>query len=215
MRAIDEGRVRSLALNDIYKRISQLGDCHMEIQLRRTGERRYGVTILRSGHVALEMNPAPGYNARMPHDLLHLVVEQELALSRGIFGQIADGGTAGTFHLVSSDQEPAREASRRRRRIARRAAKLMSQGQHDLVVSEQAAWICLREWMGRTDGQSRGTSSVRQLARPDSHVSHKRGAETDVLTRQHIDRVCDRLDELSAEWMKLEIGEALTVRWPE
>ena len=81
MRAMDESRVLfMLPLNDIYKCISQLGDCHMEIQFRRTGERRYGVTILKSGHVALQTNPAPGYNARMPHDL-HLVVEQELALS--------------------------------------------------------------------------------------------------------------------------------------
>ena len=186
----------------------------MEIQFRRTGQRRYGVTILRSGHVALEMNPAPGYDARMPHDLLHLVVEQELGLRRGIFGQIAAGGTAGTFHRVPSDKERSREATRRRKGLVRRGAKLMRQGQHDLADSERATWICLREWMSRTEAQARGPSTGRRSARPDKHESYKPRSEANVLRVDQIDRICDRLDELSAEWMRLAIGEALTVRWP-
>ena len=187
----------------------------MEVQFRRTGQRRYGVTIFRAGHVALEMHPAPGYDARMPHDLLHLVVEQELGLRRGIFGQIADGGTAGTFHRVPFDKEPTREATRRRRGLARRGAKLMREGHQDLAVSERATWICLREWMARTEVEARGASSGRQAARSDKHGSNRPGPDTDVVREEQIDRICDRLDELSAEWMRLEIGEALTVRWPE
>ena len=187
----------------------------MDIQFRRTGQRRYGVTVLKSGHVVLEMHPAPGYDARMPHDLLHLVVEQELGLRRGIFGQIADGGTAGTFHRVPSDKEPTRETTRQQRGLARRGAKLMRQGHQDLAVSERATWICLREWMARAESQARGASSGRQSARAGTHASYKPAAETDVVREEQIDRICDRLDELSAEWMRLEIGEALTVRWPE
>lgn len=37
----------------------------------------------------VEMNRAPGYDPLMPHDLLHLIVESELGLTRGIFGQLA------------------------------------------------------------------------------------------------------------------------------
>ena len=72
----------------------------MNIQFRRTGERRYAITIYRNNLPPVEMNPAPGYDPIMPHDLLHLVVESELGLTRGIFGQIAEGGHAGTFHFV-------------------------------------------------------------------------------------------------------------------
>jgi len=187
----------------------------MEIQFRRTGQRRYGVTILRAGQVALEMHPAPGFDARMPHDLLHLIVEQELGLRRGIFGQIAAGGTAGTFHRVPSDKEPARQTSRRQKDLVRRGAKLMSQGQQDLAVSERATWVCLREWMARTEAQARGASTAHRSARPDKHGIYNPAAETDVLREDQLDRICDRLNELSAEWMRLAIGEALSVRWPE
>ena len=68
----------------------------MDVEFRRTGERRYAVTIIVPGRPMLEMNPAPGYDTRMPHDLIHFVVERELGIRHGIFGQLAAGGTAGT-----------------------------------------------------------------------------------------------------------------------
>ncbi|HYE74205.1 MAG TPA: hypothetical protein VEF04_12785, partial [Blastocatellia bacterium] len=100
----------------------------MEVQFRRTGERRYAVTIFRPGNSALEMNPAPGYDSFMPHDLLHFIVESELGLRRGIYGQIAEGGHAGTFHSVGSNHENRREAARQRKRLARRGEKLLREG---------------------------------------------------------------------------------------
>jgi hypothetical protein len=69
----------------------------MEVQFRRTAERRYAITIYRKDLPPVEMNPAPGCDPIMPHDLLHLVVESELGLSRGIFGQVASGDTPGHF----------------------------------------------------------------------------------------------------------------------
>lgn len=74
----------------------------MEVEFRRTGERRYAVTIFRKSYAHIEMNPAPGYDPIMPHDLLHLAVESEIGLRCGIFGQIAAGGNAGTFHTIPS-----------------------------------------------------------------------------------------------------------------
>jgi hypothetical protein len=169
----------------------------MDVEFRRTGERRYAVTIIRSGHPVLEMNPAPGYDARMPHDLIHLVVERELGLRQGIFGQLAAGGTAGTFHTVACSGVSPREAARARRALAKQGAKLLRQGRADSVMSEQAADICRRAWLGRArcgEGPVAGGEAV---------------------SAEQLAQVCDRLDELSAEWSRLQVGQALVVHWPE
>ena len=64
----------------------------MEVHFRRTGERRYAVIINRKDLPIVEKDPAPGFDPLIPHNLMHLVVESELGLSRGIFGQLASGG---------------------------------------------------------------------------------------------------------------------------
>src|SRR5262245_34771896 len=119
----------------------------MKVQFRRTGERRYAITIYREGLPPAEMNPAPGYDPIMPHDLMHLIVESELGLSLGVFGQIASGGNAGTFHLVSTESAHRREAARLRRRASRRGEKLRLEGRHQAAQSERAAYICMHEWL--------------------------------------------------------------------
>jgi hypothetical protein len=58
----------------------------MIVVFRRTGERRYAVLAQRPGFPDLEMNPAPGFDRLIPHDMMHLVVEAQLGLSRAIFG---------------------------------------------------------------------------------------------------------------------------------
>ena len=58
------------------------------------------------------MDSAPGFDPRTPHDLQHFIVEQELGIKLGIFGQLAAGGTAGTFHHEHSQHD--RKTSRSR-----------------------------------------------------------------------------------------------------
>ena len=77
----------------------------MEIEFRRTGERRYGVIIHRAGHTPMEMNPAPGYDPLIPHDLLHFIVENELGLRQGIFGQIAEGTLVGVINFPANTSD--------------------------------------------------------------------------------------------------------------
>jgi hypothetical protein len=71
----------------------------VKVEFRRTAARRYAVSVHRDGPAPIVMAPAPGYDPLMPHDLLHLIVEGELGLARGIFGQLAAGGHAGRFAL--------------------------------------------------------------------------------------------------------------------
>src|SRR5262249_22205529 len=132
----------------------------VEVQFQRTGERRYAITIFRKDYPPIEMNPAPGYDPIMPHDLLHLVVEREIGLRRGIFGQIAAGGNAGTFHIIPSSTENRREAARFRRRASKRGEKLLRDGRDESALSERAAYVCFYAWLSRSHDPDRRKLAV-------------------------------------------------------
>ena len=184
----------------------------MEIQFARVGSRRYSVIVHRAGQPSLEMNPAPGYHDLMPHDLLHFVVERSLRLRRGIFGQLAAGGTAGTFHLrpVASST---REQSRRARTLSRRGAKLARDGRGDCEVSERAAQVCHAVWAARARAGAppRGSSGSNPLP-PQLGANVGNGV---VVTPERLNRICTELDDLSAAWIQLDIGQCLTLVWPD
>ena len=168
----------------------------MEVEFQRIGKRRYAVTVHRPGHIDLEMNPAPGYDDLLPHDLVHFVVERELGLQRGIFGQLAAGGTAGTFHPIPPASGN-REWSRVSKEVARRGAKLLREGRNDCALSESVAQVCHQAWLAR------------------AFVKRSQIAGLDAgMTQGQLDRVIHQLDELSAQWVRLQVGEALTVVWP-
>ena len=66
----------------------------MKVTFTRTHARGYSVSIEGAGIEPATMDPAPGYDDRLPHDAAHFIVENELGIVRGIFGQLAVGGTA-------------------------------------------------------------------------------------------------------------------------
>ena len=170
----------------------------MIVVFRRTGQRRYAVEAKRELFPDLEMNPAPGYDPFMPHDLMHLVVEAQLGLRHGIFGQLAAGGDAGTFHAPFTTNKTSRELSRIRRRVKARGKKLLSEGRDESVQSERAAFICWNEWMARSNSSDRKTHSS-PLALDDKKLSG----------------ICVHLDQLSSRWSRLEVGESMAVSWPD
>jgi hypothetical protein len=109
----------------------------MEVTFTRTGERRYAIAVERDGAPRLVMDPAPAYDERMPHDFAHFVVERDLGIAHGVFGQLAEGGTAGTFRRADGVVD---------RRLKRRSARLVLEHRADLVRSERAAGRCLAAW---------------------------------------------------------------------
>ena len=167
----------------------------MDVEFRRSGERQYAVRIRRPGMPALEKDPAPGFDALLPHDVIHLVVERVLGLRQGIFGQAAAGGSGGLFMPVGSQAESKRAASRERRSFAKRSEKLGDAGRRDTAASEAAVYVARMAWESRrTTGALTGAPawmSAGQLA-----------------------QICDELDALSKRWADLPIGGALTVSWP-
>jgi len=186
----------------------------MEVHFRRTGERRYAVVINRKDLPIVEKDPAPGFDPLIPHDLMHLVVESELGLTRGIFGQVASGGNAGSF-WVQSTEKKSRDASRRRRRNVKRGRKLLRAGREDCARSERATYICWYEWLRRSSNAKHRTQASKMIGEVKHLWLLSPTSEHEALNEEIIRRVCARLDDLSARWSRLGIGEKLTVEWPE
>jgi hypothetical protein len=113
----------------------------MILVFRRTGQRRYAVEAHREGFPDVVMSPAPGYDPRMPHDMMHLVVEAQLGLTRGIFGQLAAGGDAGSFHLSVGRDQSSRKVGRVRKGVIARGKRLSKAGQDETTQSERATYL--------------------------------------------------------------------------
>jgi hypothetical protein len=128
--------------------------------------------------------------------MMHMVVEAQLGLQHGIFGQLAAGGNAGTFHLPMKNGDSAREIARTRRRVAARGKKLLRAGRDECLESERAAFICWNEWRARSSSR------------------HQRKA-SGVLSESKLDEICEHLDELSSHWLRLSVGERMAVSWPD
>jgi hypothetical protein len=182
---------------------------------QRTGKRRYAVGAKRESFPDLEMNPAPGYDPLIPHDLMHLVVEAQLGLTRGIFGQLAAGGNAGTFHSLFDPKVKTQTASRARHKLKKRGKKLLHDGRDDCARSERATFICRHEWLARS--KSRLRRSIAEGMSQQAKQVRKVGSakELSSLNDKKLEEICRHLDELSSAWSKLEVGESITVRWPD
>lgn len=174
----------------------------MDVIFRRTGERRYAVVVEVAGKQPQVMDPAPGFDDSIPHDLVHYVVEAELGLTSGVFGRAAGGG--GTFISAEAGDKNPRERARERRKQLRREASLRNADearQHDMVTSERLAAVCDLMWR-RRQGQ-----------RPDA----SRPAPRESLSSedaQRVARVVARLDELAPLWSQLPVGAELAFSWP-
>lgn len=109
----------------------------MDVTFTRTGERRYAVGIEFPDAPALVMHPAPGFDPMIPHDLVHLAVELEYGIAHGVFGQVADGGHAGTFRRADGAVD---------RNLRRRGDRLVRQHGDQLARSEALAQAATIAW---------------------------------------------------------------------
>ncbi|MCV7228644.1 hypothetical protein [Mycolicibacterium komossense] len=98
----------------------------MDVVFRRLNERQYGIGLIRDGRrdvggdVAVRV--APG-DARVPHDLVHFVVEEQAQLTLAVFGQCAAGGEVGGFFRAAVGKQGSAQRARRSRRLAVRAGR--------------------------------------------------------------------------------------------
>ena len=172
----------------------------MNVRFRRTGARRYAVIVTLAGQPPRAMDPAPGYDDDIPHDLVHYVVEAELGLTNGVYGRTARG--AGTFITTAERDGTSRERARKQRKQQRRERSLSVQdARHaaDLEQSERLAALCGVAWR-RKQGQH-----------PDPMRSAPVPRSVDVAKVQ---RVVSRLDAIAPLWRALSVGEELVFEWP-
>jgi len=187
----------------------------MLVIFRRTGQRQYAIEARRPRFGAVEMNPAPGYDELMPHDLLHLVVEAQLGLTHGIFGQLAAGGHAGTFRSYVGPSKSTRDAARRQRHLDVRGKKLLRAGHDESLQSERATFICWQAWLARSEAKTRRKTAQTMTAQAKQVRSIASGKEMRALSEQKLEQICRHLDELTSHWSQLKIGESMIVNWPD
>lgn len=132
----------------------------MEVTFRRTAERRYAVIVQRPGKPALAMGPAPGYDPLVPHDLAHFIVERECAIALGVFGQLAAGGDAATFHRADGVVD---------RKLRRRGERLVRENRAELARSEQLVYRCTRAW--RSGGEPSVDEAVERVCASLDEIS--------------------------------------------
>jgi len=172
----------------------------MDVRFRRTGARRYAVVIAVAAEPPRAMDPAPGYDDDIPHDLVHYVVEGELGLANGVYGRAARG--AGTFIATAARDASPRERARKQRKQQRRERALNAREAghaNDMAESERLAALCDVAWR-RKHGQ-----------RPDPSRSAPVPRAEDAAP---IERVVSRLEALAPLWRALPVGGELVFEWP-
>ncbi|SBV33229.1 conserved protein of unknown function [uncultured Sphingopyxis sp.] len=183
----------------------------MKVHFIRSGERRYGMRIEREGAPVLVMDPAPGFDPDLPHDMVHFVVEAVLGLKAGVFGQIAAGGDAGSFHVEAGGALSAKERQRAARKQVAKGAKLIKSQGREGELSELAAFLFDVGWRSST----RPDSAAQRVALGEAERTR---AALSPDERARIDsaqsRVFGDFERLSATWRALRVGEALVLEWP-
>lgn len=163
----------------------------MDVTFTRTGNRRYRVTVERLNAPSLVMEPAPGFDDYLPHDLVHLLVEQHWGLAEGIYGDLYAGGDAGTFRPL----EAARD-----RRAARKQAGLATSAR-DMDRSEALAAAAFAAWQVH-----------RGVVPPNSEYARETAATAGV-SADEIAQVMSVLDEAAERWHALTVGNSMTLEW--
>ena len=112
----------------------------MKVTFTRTAERRYRVSVEGPDVVSSVMERAPGYDTRLPHDMAHFVVENELGITGGVFGQLAAGGNARTFQPTDP---------KARRKLAKKGKRIATTNRKDASLSEQIIFVACQAWNKR------------------------------------------------------------------
>src|SRR4029078_9302971 len=128
---------------------------------------------------------------------------------------LATGDDGGTFHIPAKPGADSRKLSRTRKRVAARGKRLSKEGQDECAQSERATYLCWQEWLARSSSlegrkQSHGMSQQAREVRDTASDNELR-----VLNDRKLDEICTHLDQLSAHWLQLRVGESMSVAWPD
>ena len=185
----------------------------MKVEFQKTGEKRYAVKIRRDNLPDLEMNPAPGFDALMPHDLTHFIVELELGLQNAIFGQVASNRNAGNFTSKPSESSNTREDSRVRRKESKQRKKAVKANLDEYLQSERATVVCLSDWLSHSTDEKLRARAAEIKDSAQSVLGQMSKSERQKLDQAKLAEIRARMDEFSRRWSALKVNESMTLDW--
>ncbi len=128
----------------------------------------------------------------LPHDVAHLVVEDELGLEHGVWGVIAAGGLFPQCSVVSG---------RRRPHAAERARSVVKEAAADLTQAEIVVGAVCRLAVARRDPDDRLIGRLTGRWRPES------------LTPAAVERARERMQAAAVRWHDVPVGGELVLAW--
>jgi len=128
----------------------------------------------------------------LPHDVAHLVVEDELGLEHGVWGVIAAGGLFPQCAVVSG---------RRRPHAAERARSVVKEAAADLTQAEIVVGAVCRLAVARRDPDDRLIGRLTGRWRPES------------LTPAAVERARVRMQDAAVRWQAVPVGGELVLAW--
>ena len=147
--------------------------------------RRYRSILHRADGVEVELDGG-AYNRlgarELPHDIAHLIVEDELGLDRGVWGVLAAGGLFRGASVRAGRQKP--HAARRGREVVAAATEQLNQAEMLVRV------VCDAAGAGRVDLRTR--------------TGERWWSET--LTEAAVARAIERLGRAADDWAALAPG---------
>ena len=165
-----------------------------------------------TGGKSVQMDQAPGFDPAMPHDLQHFIVEKCLGIEGGIFGRLAAGGTAKTFHATVEGGN-AREASRTRRKQAARDKKILPSQSEDYARSERATYVCWQDWLQHAANPAVRSRAIDMRSGADAMLARMTPAERASFSAEKRAEIRREFQRLSERWSSLAVGESFTESW--
>jgi hypothetical protein len=163
----------------------------MIVHFMKAGPRHYGVLVTRQSGPTVRVQPAPGFDEFLPHDLLHFVAEAEWGIDGGVFGQLAAGGDPGLFLPLDEELIPQWVRDRKMRKRERPRGRR----------SEAIAGVLDAAWRKRT-----GRAPLPEYW--DLVLAAAR-VEPDELNV-----VLASVDAFARRWHRLQVGGSLQLEWP-
>lgn len=177
-----------------------MGHATVRIEFLKKETRRYESVLHRPDgiDVALEGGSYNKLGSRhgteVPHDLAHLIVEDELALRHGVWGVLVQGGMFRHARVIAGRQAP--HATERGRAVVAGAGDRIMQAE---MLTRAVCDVC----------------ASKIPAEPQA-IKRTLGARwwSDTVTQVALDRACARLRTAADSWAQLAPGAALVATWP-
>jgi hypothetical protein len=135
---------------------------------------------------------------RLPHDMMHFVVERELAIPDGIWAGIASGIVFQTMRHVTGRRPP---------HAAERSRELLADVHYQLLRAEVLANLveCVAALDHPSDSQIRSLTATRLSVLPNADVAPAAASVAAAATALQVE---------ASRWARLRVGQELTYDWP-